>query len=147
MNRLNPDSLSFGAKAATDLLLVRNPVGTSMGLLTGFVLEGIVLAGSAFLPFLASIRTSGVGLLHWIALGVLLFNIRTLIRRDKVDPKIQEALDFIEQQVRDGRINRTQAKLRYNEIITKVVEHVRLDPQTADQLKRLTEQAPDARNG
>jgi hypothetical protein len=133
------DKLTYTAKLATDILLVKNGVGTSMGALAGVILDGAVSGASPFLAAASSLKQSGVSLGHWMALGVFGFNIRTWMKRDDIDPKIKEALLFIEDQVRQGRITRAQAKLRYAELVTKVVESVRLEADTADRLKKLAE--------
>lgn len=131
------DKLSFAAKLATDILFVKNPVGTSMGALFGIILDGALNLSAPFIGPIQAIKSSGIGLLHFVAIGIFGFNFKTWLKRDEVDPKIKEALDFIEDQVKQGRLSRSQAKLKYNEIITKVVENVRLDDATADGLNKL----------
>lgn len=133
------DKISYAAKLATDVLFVRNPVGTSMGALTGVILDGVISGASPFFNALGAIKKAGVSVIHLIALGIVGFNVRTWLKRDEVDPKIKEALQFVEVQVKQGRLTRAQAKLRYNEIIVKVVESVRLDPETAERIKKLAE--------
>lgn len=133
------DKLTYTAKLATDILLVKNAVGTSMGALVGVILDGAVSGASPFLAAASSLKQSGVSVAHWIALGIFGFNFRTWTKRDEIDPKIKEALQFIEEQVRQGRITRAQAKLRYSELVTKVVESVRLEAETAERMKKLAE--------
>lgn len=133
------DKLSYAARLATDILFVRNPVGTSMGALTGVVLDGVVTAATPFVPVFGQISQAGVSVPHYMALGIVAFNFRTWLKRDEVDPKVSEALRFVEDQVIQGRLTRAQAKVRYSEIIAKVVESVRLDPETSERLKKLAE--------
>lgn len=131
------DKLSFSIKLATDILFVKNPVGTSMGVLLGIVLDGGANSAAPFFSTIQTIKSAGVGVLHYAAFGIFGFNLKTWLKRDEVDPKIKEALDFIDAQVQQGRLTRIQAKSRYNEIIAKVVENVRLDSATAERLNKL----------
>ena len=133
------DRLTYTAKLATDILLVKNAVGTSMGALAGVILDGAISGAAPFLAAASALKQSGVTVAHWIAVGIFGFNFRTWMRRDEIDPKIKEALQFIEEQVRLGRITRAQAKLRYSELVTKVVEGVRLEAETAERVKKLAE--------
>lgn len=133
------DKISYAAKLATDVLFVRNPVGTSMGVLTGVILDGVISGASQFFNLFIGIKQAGVSIIHWIAMGIFGFNIRTWMKRDEIDPKINEVFQFIEEQVRQGKLSRAQAKLRYNEIIVKVVENVRFDSETAERIKKLSD--------
>lgn len=133
------DKISYAAKLATDVLFVRNPVGTSMGALTGVILDGAISGAAPFLNVLAVIKQAGVSVFHWIAFGIVGFNIRTWMKHEEIDPKIAKMFLFIEDQVRQGRLTRAQAKLRYNEIIIKTVESVSFAPETAERLRRLSE--------
>ena len=133
------DKLSYAGKLATDILFVRNPVGTSMGALLGIIIDGATSVLISALPAMQALKDSGISLFHYLAVGIFGFNVKTFLRKDEIDPKIKEALQFIENQVRQGRITRGQARLKFNEIITKVVENVKLDPTTAERLNKLAE--------
>lgn len=133
------DKLSHVAKLATDVLFVKNPVGTSMGALAGAILDGVISVAAPHFAAAKAIKAAGVSIFHWIAVGIFGFNLRTWFTRDEIDPKIKNALDFIEEQVQQGRLTRTQAKLKYYELVVQVVENVRLDPATAIKLDKLTD--------
>lgn len=117
-------------KISTDVLFVTNPVGTSMGVVFGIVLHGVANLFSPSLQTIELIKLSALNLLHYIALGIFGFNFRHFINRHKINPKIAEAIAFIEDQVSKGNISELDAKLRYRELISKVVENVQFDKNT-----------------
>ncbi|WP_148040305.1 hypothetical protein [Marichromatium sp. AB31] len=124
------DKASAIIKISTDILFVRNPVGTSMGVVFGIVLHAIT---SLFTPFLQSIefiKLSALNILHYMALGVFGFNVKHFKNQHKINPEIEEAIKFIENQEAKGNISKLEAKLRYRELVSKVVENVQLDKST-----------------
>lgn len=133
------DRLSYTSKVATDILFVKNPVGTSMGVLTGIILDGLLSIATPFSPIATSIQQSGVKVLHFIALGIFGFNIRSFVKKDDVNLETYKLLEFIEDQARRGRISRAQAKIKYNEIIQKAVDSVRMDSAIAEKMRGITE--------
>jgi len=124
------DKATAGIKVATDILFVRNPVGTSMGVLLGVVLHGIAGFLSPLLETIQQIKMSALNMGHYIAIGVFSFNIKGFTDRHKIDPEVEEAITFIEQQVASRKITRAEAKLQYRRLISKVVENVQLDLMT-----------------
>lgn len=133
------DKATASIKIATDILFVKNPVGTSMGVLTGVILHGIVGMFSPFLVSLKVINPSALNIGHYIAIGVFGFNVGNFRRRHKINPEIEEALAFIKQMRKEGKISASQAKLEYLSLIKKVVENVQLDQATQNQLKAMSQ--------
>ena len=133
------DKLTAAVKIATDLLFLNNPVGTSMGVFFGVVLHGIT---GAFYPTFQNFKyfkIAALNIFHYIAIGIFGFNVKSFITRNKLSPEIIEAIDFIDQQVANGRITKTEAKLQYREIVKKVVENVQLDLYTSAKVKGLSD--------
>ena len=133
------DKATASIKIATDILFVKNPVGTSMGVLTGVILHGIAGLFSPFLISLKVIKLSSLTIGHYIAIGVFSFNMGNFRRRHKVNPEIEETLAFIKQMHKEGKITASQAKLGYHSLIQKVVENVQLDQATQNQLKAMSQ--------
>lgn len=119
-------SASAVVKQATDILFVKNPVGTSMGTFFGIVLHGLVSLISPALQSIETIRISSLSVFHYVAFGIFSFNIKNLAIYHKVSPEIEEALTFIESQVQKGNISRIEARQRYRQLIDKAVENIQL---------------------
>ena len=136
MNKIG-DKLSSSVKIATDILFVNNPVGTSMGVLLGVILHGASCIFSPFLETVKFIKITALNIFHYIAFGMFGFNIRNFFIKHKVAPEVIEAINFIENQVTEGHITKTEAKLQYREIISKVVNNVEFDTSTETKIQNL----------
>ncbi|MFA6899069.1 MAG: hypothetical protein WC256_02545 [Desulfurivibrionaceae bacterium] len=131
------DILSSSVKIATDILFVNNPVGTSMGVLFGVLLHGSSCIFSPLFETIKAINFAAINIFHYIAFGIFSFNIRNFYKKHKVAPEVIEAINFIEKQVVEGRITKTEAKLQYREIISKVVSNVQFDISTESKIQNL----------
>ena len=125
---------SSNIKIATDILFVRNPIGTSMGTVFGIVIHGVVNLFAPALQSIELIKLSALNVFHFIALGVFGFNYRHMQTYHKVKPEIEETLRFIERQLKSGSITKLEAHQFYKELIAKAVENARLDNSDAKQL-------------
>ncbi len=128
------DRLTASIKLATDILFVKNPVGTSMGIFLGIILHGLV---SLLAPLIASIKyleTSSLNLAHYMAVGIFGFNIRSFKSRHKISPEIEEAFNLIKQMEQSKKITKVEAKEHYRVLIGKVVANTQLNIQTQEQL-------------
>jgi hypothetical protein len=114
-------------KISTDILFVKNPVGSSMGVAFGVILHAAAGLFAPLLQSIESIKISSLSLFHYITLGVFVFNIRHFINIHKINPEIDEAIKFIETQASKGNISKADAKLQYHALISKIVENVQLD--------------------
>ncbi|MCD6724107.1 hypothetical protein LT012_11645 [Vibrio cholerae] len=134
---MKSEQMTVLVRKAINILFVSNPRGTSLGVLSGIVLDGFI---SLFNPFLKSITVINIGLIklwHLIGLGVFLFNIRPFINRNKVDPSIDEAISYIETQRKLGRIDEWQAKQMYRNLHNKVLENVLLNKEQEELSKTM----------
>lgn len=124
------DTLTSTIKIATDILFVRNPVGTSLGVLFGVVLHGIMGLVSPLLESVQQVRISAIGIGHYIAVGIFSFNISGFLKSHEISPEIDQAIALIEQQVTAGEITRSEAVLYRKHLISRVIESVQLDAAT-----------------
>lgn len=124
------DKISSGLKIALDILFVKNPVGTSMGILFGIILHGLISVLYPVWETLQKIKLSSLNIAHYMAIGIFGFNVKSFFSRYKIDPGIEEALAFIQKQVKEGRISKIDAKIQYKNLIARVIENVQLDFQT-----------------
>ncbi len=131
------DKLTYFIKVATDILFVRNPVNTSMGVLFGVILHGIVSILSPTAKIVKSIKISALTIFHYIAIGVFSFNIKPFLSRHKINKSVEEAIAFIERQERERKITRLEAKQLYRKLISHVVENVQLDTSTASRVDKI----------
>lgn len=122
-------------KISTDILFVRNPIGTSMGTVFGVVMHGLVNLFSPALQSIDFIKISALSVFHYIAIGIFGFNIKHMKSYHKVKPEIEEALAFIEEQQRKGNITKLEARQRYRELVATAVENAQLDNGTKEAIR------------
>lgn len=143
---MNEDDNTRILKRALDVLFVKNPQGTSLGLLLGFIIDGLL---KAFSPLISVDIVNKEFLKEWgftvwlCAFGVFGFNIKPYKDRDKVKPAIINALKFIEENQKAGRITKIQAQMEYQALIKKVISEVTLNDNIAQQLKTNQQQTPE----
>lgn len=122
-------------KISTDILFVRNPIGTSMGTVFGVVIHGLVNLFSPALQSIEFIKISALSVFHYIAIGIFGFNFKHMKNYHKIKPEIEEALSFIEEQQRKGNITKLEARQRYRELVAKAVENAQLDNDTKEAIR------------
>ena len=133
------EKISYAIKLATDLLFVKNPLATSMGVFFGVFAHGVVSLLSPFSDIASKIANSSVNIAHYIAGGVFAFNIRSFVNKDQVPEQIKNGIDFIRQQEREGIITKTEAKQKYRILIERYIESVTLDTLTAARVASITD--------
>lgn len=124
-NHMNKLTAVF--KIATDILLVKNPVGTSMGLLFGVIAHGIASLFAPVIELTWALRLSVLKIYHFMAIGVFGFNIKSLNAKNKIPPDVEEAIQMVDKLEKQGKISMSQATLYYREITNRVIENVKLN--------------------
>lgn len=120
------DDVTSFIKMATDILFVKNPVSTSMGVLFGIILHGAVSVLAPFFTAVEMIKNSTISIFHYLAVGIFSFNIKNYFNRHKIKPEIEETMNLIEQQVLSGKLTKIEARQQYRLLIAKAVENVRV---------------------
>jgi hypothetical protein len=131
------DAITRYGKQALDVLMVFDPRATSLGIFAGVLFHGIV---GLFAPVLSTIQVINIAALrfwHYLAVGVFMFNIPKFIRRNKIDPKITEALNYIKDQKQSGHIEEWQAKQMYVNLHQKVLENIVLEAKANEALSKM----------
>lgn len=124
------DRATFGLKVATDVLFIKNPMGTALGFFAGAVMHGIYgYAQDTFVDI--KYFKAQVGMFYFMALGIAGFNVGPYLGRNKVPKDIENALKLISQQELDGAISKVIARQEYRNLIKKVVERVHVDSSSA----------------
>ncbi|HHQ4476161.1 hypothetical protein ACK34T_05985 [Aeromonas veronii] len=119
------DEVTSFIKMSTDILFVKNPVSTSMGVFFGIVLHGLISLLAPFFAIFEGIRSSTLTIFHFVALGVFGFNFPNYVNRHKIKPELEEAIALIERQVSEGKLTKADAKHQYRLLISKAVEDAR----------------------
>lgn len=126
---MNYDDLSVLFRKAINVLFVSNPRGTSLGVVLGVLLEGLM---GVFLPAIQSLvflNFDKLRMWHYISFGVLAMNMPSFLKRDKVSPSIVNYLRFIKEQEKMNNISPKRAEELYNELFAKLLEDVAFQPQ------------------
>lgn len=131
------DSITLMGRRAIKFLLSENPPGTSLGILTGIAGDGVL---AAFRPVIEStfpVELGVVRLWHLIAGGVVAFNLRPYLKREQIDPTIENALEFIKRQEEEGRLSDWQRRRMYTKLYERVLAEVVLDEETEKEFEVL----------
>ena len=113
------DQATSVIKRAIDLLFVKNPKGTSMGVLFGLLTEIII-------KILGLTGFSKIGTLYYILFGIFVFNLPSALRRHSLDPQIEAALHSITRARKSGSISRQQEREMYIRLYEKVLGQIDL---------------------
>lgn len=124
---MNSDQITVFVRKTLNILFVSNPRGTSLGVLFGIILDAIIGLFNPFFKTVSIINIGFVKLWHLIGFGVFLFNIVPFLKRYEVDPSINEAISYIEEQKQLGNIDKWQAKQMYRNLHNRVLENVLLN--------------------
>jgi hypothetical protein len=114
-------------RTATDILLVKNPHGTSVGIIFGVAFHGILIFISPIVWIAQAAIKAGFNIVYSICGGMLIFNAKPFLSRHKPPKEIEEAISFIGQQKKERRITDQQAKSAYAGLVTKYVESIQLN--------------------
>lgn len=114
---MKKDDLTYQVSRAINILFLYNVIGTSYGVLLGvLVLSFQELLASILPPF---------GLIKWygfIVLGVLIFNIKPIIKKKYIDPNIEKQLIYVRQLIKEGKLSAKEKKEIYRKLIITVIE-------------------------
>ena len=112
------DELTYFVSRAMNTLFLFNVVGTSYGIVFGLLIMALQeLIASLFPPF---------GLIKWygfIAIGVLLFNFKPIVKQKYIDPSIERELVYIRQIIKEGNFGEKEKKAIWRNAIYKIIEN------------------------
>lgn len=113
---MKKDKITLVMSRAINILFLYNALGTSYGVLLGVVIL-------AFQDFIASYFPP-FGLIDWygfIALGVLLFNIKPMVTKKYLDPDIEKQLVYIRQMLKEGKLTRLEERAIWRNAINSII--------------------------
>lgn len=121
------DQITAIAKRALDILFVTNPRGTSLGVFVGIFIHGLIGFFKPAFASISSVNFEAFQLWHFISMGVIAFNLPEFLKKNKIDPKIEEAFQYIKKQIEAGTVNAWQAQQMYVNLHSKVLSAVVLN--------------------
>ena len=124
---MSGDQVSQIIRKAINILFVSNPKATSIGIVIGVVIDGVIGLFTPFLKGIEWISISSVKMWHLIGLGIITMNLPSYLRRKEVDPSIKNAIEFIEKEKTKGNVTEWQARQMYSNLHQKVLENVVLE--------------------
>ena len=119
------DSFTRGINKVIEMLMLRNPLKTMLGLLSGYVIYGTILSAGELSEANWLIKLSEQSVLWFCAIGVLSFNLFSLLKKPKFEPTIEGALEFIEKIRRDGNLSEVQQRQMYIKLFNQVLEQAK----------------------
>ncbi|WP_100636071.1 hypothetical protein [Marinomonas sp. ef1] len=136
---MNQEFVTEFIRKSINILFVSNPRGTSLGVLIGVILDALLGLASPILKTVEALSFGAIKMWHLIALGVVSMNLSSYLRRKEVDQSIVKAIEYIEEQKKNGSISDWQAKQMYVNLHNKVLESVTLDQGTQNTTSSLSE--------
>lgn len=124
-------------RRSINILMVANPINTSLGILIGIMTHGLIGLFSPLLSSIEYINIQAIKLWHLISGGVVIMNLPSFLKRKKVDESITEAISYIEEQKSKGNIQEWQAKQMYANLHNKVLENVILNQAENETARRI----------
>ena len=121
------NKLTLNIKRATDVLLIENPVGTSMGIFAGIILYGLIGLFSPMLQTITIIKISAIKWYHLVAMGIFGFNAKSFFVKTKYPIEVERRIELIEEMQNKGKITQSQADIMYHSLIKKYIESVHFD--------------------
>ena len=112
----NADSASKILSQVFDILVVKNSKGTSMGVIFGIIIAGL---SKIALDFLKS--TIQIPWYLFSAIGIFIFNLKTLFTKHAEDEKIETALHYIAKIHKLGNFTPEEMRNHYRELINQVI--------------------------
>jgi hypothetical protein len=134
------EELTEFLRKSINILFVSNPRGTSIGVLTGVVLDGLLGLLSPALKAIEALNFSAIKMWHLVGLGVISTNLPSYLRRKEIDQSILNAIKYIEEQKKNKNISDWQVRQMYANLHNKVLESVTLNEDAQGNLRKLVTQ-------
>lgn len=106
------DNITKYLARVIDTLFLYNFKGTCSGILFGIFLLSVQDLLALFFPIIGLIKWYG-----FISFGVLLFNIKPLIKGKYVDPKIEIQLKYVREILNEGNFSNAEKKKIFRDLL------------------------------
>ncbi|MCR8923795.1 hypothetical protein NO559_13520 [Dasania sp. GY-MA-18] len=124
---MNEEGITEFFRKSINILFVSSPRGTSIGVLIGVILDGLLGLAYPLVKSIEFLNFSAIKMWHLIGLGVVSIHLPSYLRRKEVDQSILNAIKYIEDQKKNKSISDWQAKQMYFNLHNKVLESVTLN--------------------
>lgn len=98
-------------------LFMYNIRGTCFGCLMGIILLSLQPVLETFFPVVGNIEWYG-----FIAFGVLMFNIKSMIKREYEDPRIEMQMKYLREMLKEGKLSDKEKRIYWREAIKCILE-------------------------
>ena len=126
----NANSPSYIISKVIDILLIKYPSRTALGIVMGAVLKTLVVIFNPLLLNLEIIDLKSVNLLGWLSIGLIITHYRTLISIFEQDQVGNEKLDEIIQMIEGADFTPQERRQQYRLLIKKTVNSLELSKNT-----------------
>lgn len=133
INAVWKDQLTYHASRAINTLLLYNILGTSYGILVGVFILSIQKVIASFLPIFDLIEWYG-----FIAFGILLFNIKPIVKKEYLDPDIEKRLVYIRQIIKEGNLTKAEERAIWRNAVDSIIMDYRKPTNDSDNLHNPT---------
>lgn len=136
---MNDKKITEIFRKAINILFVSNPRGTSIGVLIGVILDGLLGLFQPILKAAEAFNWGAIKMWHLVGFGVLSMNLPSYLRRKDIDPSILNAIKYIEDQKANEQISDWQASQMYVNLHQKVLENIDLDNATNEAYRKIND--------
>jgi len=110
------DELTYQASKAINTLFLYNVLGTSYGVLLGILICSLQDLIASYFPFFSLIKWYG-----FIVFGVLLFNIKPMVKKEYLDPDIERMLVYIRQGIKEGKFTKAEERALWRNVANSII--------------------------
>ncbi|GGX76878.1 hypothetical protein GJV26_16950 [Massilia dura] len=129
------DKGSLLISRALDIIFVKYPARTSLGVTLGFATKFLVILLSAFVAVPQQILESSI--LGWGSIGIVLLHIQTIRALARKAPLGDEALETAITLIESGNFSASERRQHYRNLIERVSKTVALNAQTRAELNSI----------
>ena len=120
--------LSWLSRKSINIIYAANPLGTSLGVLIGFIIDAIIKITEKKILESYSLDLSVIETYHSIALGVVIMNLKYFFYDNKINPAIKSKIDTISAMQNSGLITKEDADFSYKTIMrNEIADHYSLN--------------------
>lgn len=123
---LNTDVVTKSANQVFNVLLLNAPYDTCIGFLIGIVCDGFLSpVVEKLVMILLGVDLSTIGLIHWIALSILIMNGKNIFRKPRISAEAESAFALIREARKLG-LSDLEMKQKYRYIVEKYASNIAL---------------------
>lgn len=127
------EQLTYQASKAINTLFLYNVLGTSYGILLGVFLMSLQKVIATYFPIFGQIEWYG-----FMAFGVLLFNIKPIVKKEYLDPDIEKRLVYIRQIIKEGNFTKAEERTIWRNAVNSIIADCKKPTNDSDNLHNPT---------